>query len=216
MKKTILFALCICSSLSLYSQRYWDSSRPNHRFTFGVRVGANFAKQYYMEDVGADNDFRTGFQAGIATDINIVRSFSLNSGVFYTQKGYKTEYSDYRGSVSSRNNAQYIEVPLLASYRVELSDAAQLQLNLGPYFAFGIAGKLDVTNTFPNGTSYSIDSFDEYDGMKKFDSGVSVGFAMTYSQIYAGISYERSLMNVSNTTEKYQNGSISMVIGYNY
>ena len=215
MKRIIIIFLYSLFVLGSGAQKYWDSSRPDHRFTFGVRAGVNFAKQNNMED-GADNDFRTGFHLGATTDINIIRSFSVNMGVFYIQKGYKTDYSDYRGSVKTRNNASYMEFPVLASYRVKLSDAAQFQLNIGPYFAFGIGGKLKVENTFENGDSYSIDSFDKIDGMKRFDTGISVGAAVVYSDIYFGASYERSFMNVSNTNEKFQNGNIAITIGYNF
>jgi len=215
MKKYLVFLLCFFPVTGVFAQKYWDGSRPDHRFTFGVRTGVNFSKQYNMED-GADNDFRTGFHVGITADVNFVRSFSINTGVLYTQKGYKSDYSDYRGSVKKTNSAAYIEIPVLASYRVELSDAACFQLNLGPYIAFGVGGKLDVVNTFQNGDSYDIDCFDDYDGMKKFDAGVSVGAAVVFSNIYMGASYERSFMNVSNTNDKFQNGNIVITLGYNF
>ena len=36
----------------------------------------------------------------------------------------------------------YLEIPVLASYRYNFSDAAQLQINVGPYFAYGVGGKI--------------------------------------------------------------------------
>lgn len=207
--------LCVLSMVGASAQKYWDGARPNHRFTFGVRAGVNFAKQNNMED-GADNDFRTGFHVGLSADVNIVQSFSINTGVTYSQKGYKTEYADYRGSNDTEDNAAYVQIPLLASYRVALSDDAQFQINVGPYFAFGVAGDLKVKNTFENGESYTKDSFDEYDGTKKFDTGIAAGVALTYNHLYVGAGYERSLTNVSNTTEKFQNGCITLTLGYNF
>lgn len=214
MRKTFALLLCLLSVLGASAQKYWDGSRPNHRFTFGVRAGVNFAKQNNMDD-GGDNNFRTGFHVGATADINIVRSFSVNTGVLYIQKGYKRDYSDYRGSIKTRNSATYIEIPVLASYRIELSDAAVFQLNLGPYFAYGTNGSLKVTNTIGD-ESYEISSFDKYDGLKKFDTGISVGVAVVYSNIYMGASYERSFVNVSNTNQKFQNGNILVTLGYNF
>ena len=214
-KLLILFALC-CWAVGLQAQNYWDGSRPDHRLTLGVRGGVNFSKQNNKGE-GSDYDFRTSFQLGLEADVNIVRSFSINTGVWFIQKGYKSEYSDYRGSLKTTDNTSYIEIPLLASYRVKLSDASQFQLNVGPYFAFGVSGKQKVKSTFAGQQDYEIDSFDQYDGMKEQDIGVHIGAAVVYNNMYIGASYERGLKNVSNVTgAKFQNGTIAINVGYNF
>ena len=216
MRKLIFLSVLACWTMGMSAQEYWDGSRPDHRFTIGVRAGVNFSKQNNNGD-GADMDYRVGFKAGVEADLNIVRSLSVNTGVYYTQKGYKSEYSDYRGSLKTTDNVGYIEIPVLASYRVKLSDAAQFQLNVGPYFAFGVSGKQKVKSTFAGQDDYEIDSFDEYDGMKKSDIGIHAGAAVTYNNMYIGISYERGLKNVSNKTgADFSNGSIGISIGYNF
>ena len=124
MRKRIILFMLVCCAMGMSAQEYWDGSRPDHRFTVGVRGGVNFSKQNNKGD-GADHDFRTSFQMVVEADVNIVRSFSVNTGVMFIQKGYKSEYSDYRGSLKTTDNTAYIEIPVLASYRVKLSDAAQ-------------------------------------------------------------------------------------------
>lgn len=217
MKKIMLIFAVATLSLSVSAQiKYWDSSRPEHRFTFGVRAGINSSKQYAMNKL-SDHENRLGFLAGVTADINIVRSFSVNTGVLYVQKGWKTDYSDSRGSIEKKDNSSYLEIPVQASYRVKLSDQVGLQLNIGPYFAFGLSGKQKMTNTFPNGDNYEIDSFDDTLGAKKFDCGVTVGTAITFQHYYIGINYERGLVNVSNIdNSKFQNGSIAVSLGYNF
>ena len=217
MKKIMLIIAVVALSISASAQtKYWDSSRPEHRFTFGVRAGINTSKQYAINDQ-SDHENRLGFHAGLTADINIVRSFSVNTGVMYIQRGWKTDYSDNRGSVEKKDNAAYLEIPVLASYRVNLSDQVQFQLNIGPYFAFGVSGKQKVTNTFPNGDNYDIDSFDSDEGGKKFDCGIVLGAAATYKHCYIGISYERGLTNVSKVAESnFQNGCIALTLGYNF
>lgn len=202
--------------MNMAAQEYWDGSRPAHRVTLGLRAGMNFSKQYNHEE-GADNDFRPGLKAGLEFDLNIVRSLSINTGVYYVQRGYKSKYSDYRGSNTATDNASYIEIPVLLSYRVKLSDAAQFQLNVGPYFGIGLSGTKTFETTFAGQNNYEIDSFDQYDGMKKRDIGIHAGAAVTFSDFYVGVNYERSLMNVSNITgANFQNGSIGLCIGYNF
>lgn len=215
MKRLTVLAVLIVCTISATAQTYWDNSRPNHRFGFGVRAGANFAKQNNMDD-GEDRNFRTGFHAGAELDINIIRSLSVNIGAMYIQKGFKAEYSDYRGSLKTTDNASWIEVPVLASYRVELSDVSQFQFNVGPYFAFGLSGKQKVKSTFPGQDSYEIDCFDQYDGTKKFDTGFSIGAAIVYSNMFFGANYERSLINISNSNDRFVNGCIAVTIGYNF
>ena len=135
----------------------------------------------------------------------------------YIQKGWKTDYSDSRGRIEKNDNASYLEVPVLASYRVNLSDQVQLQMNIGPYFAFGLSGKQKVENSFANGDNYEIDSFDSDEGNKKFDCGIDVGAAVTYKHYYIGISYERGLVNASQLADyNYQNGTIAVSLGYNF
>lgn len=216
MRKLMTLFVLACLTGGLQAQNYWDGSRPDHRLTVGVRGGVNFSKQYNTGD-GADMDFRTSYQVGIEADLNIFRSLSVNTGAMLIQKGYKTEYSDYRGSMETKDNATYIEIPLLLSYRVKLSDAAQFQLNVGPYFAFGVSGKQRIESTFPGLKSYEIDSYDEYDGMKKQDIGIHAGVAVTYNNFYAGACYERGLKNVSNVPNAdFRNGTIAITVGYNF
>ena len=216
MKKNVLILLAVFSSLGASAQNFWDGSRADRFVTFGIRAGVNASKQYAMDDQ-ADRDYRFSYQVGVAVDLNLARSFSFNTGVMMVQKGWQWDYDDNRGKQKVTDNATYLEIPVLASYRVALSDQAQFQLNLGPYFAFGIFGDQKVTSTFPNGDNYSINSFDEYEGGKKFDCGVSIGAGFTFSHIYLGINYERGLINVSNDDNKrFQNGNIALSLGYNF
>lgn len=216
MKKTVLILVAVLSSIGASAQNYWDSSRADHLVTFGIRAGVNASKQYAMDDQ-ADRDFRLSYQIGVAVDLNLARSFSFNTGVMMIQKGWKWDYDDSRGEQKVTDNATYLEIPVLASYRVALSDQAQFQLNLGPYFAFGLFGDQEVKSTFPNGDNYKDNSFDEYVGGKKFDCGVPIGAGFTFSHIYVGVNYERGLINVSNDeNKKFQNGSIAFSLGYNF
>ena len=218
MKKAIFIMMLAAITLSMSAQKkYWDSSRPDHRFGYSVQAGLNFNKQYTMEDEGADHAFSTGFHAGIGVDVNIIRSFSVTTGVYYFQKGWKDSYSDYRGYYDTKDNAAYVQLPLLASYRVALSDAVRFQIDLGPYFAFGISGKTKTDYNFGEPIHKEYDSFDEYEGMKKFDCGIHLGASVNYSHLLAGVFYERGLKNISRIQgEKFQNGTVGVSLGYKF
>lgn len=216
MKRIILSLAAVLSFVSAMAQTYWDTQRSERPVTFGVRAGINSSKQY-ATDIHADQDSRIGFQFGLEADINIIRSFSINTGVMLIQRGWKNSYSDSRGKLETKDNAMYVEVPVLGSYRVKLSDQASFQLNLGPYFAYGVSGKTKTTNTFGQSYSYNYDSFDKDRGCKRFDVGVHLGTGITYHHIFAGISYERGLVNAwQQANYEYQNGTIAFTMGYNF
>ena len=149
---------------SASAQRYWDGSRPDHRLTFGVRAGFNLSK--FFED-GIGWRYRFGYQAGVEVDVNLVRSLSINTGLYYIQKGYKMEIELGPSYIQKFEfKPVYLEIPLALSYRIRLSDSSQFQLNAGGYFAYGIKSS---DESFFNGD------------FKKEDIGMTLGAAVTYS-----------------------------------
>ena len=192
--------------MDVSAQKYWDASRPDHRFTFGVRAGGSFSK-YYTED-HADTQFAPGLLLGLAADVNIIRSLSVTSGIYYVQKRTKFEVKVQNKSIKRTLHPAYLEIPLLLSYRIPLSDDSQFQFNVGPYYAFGLTNS--ARETFE--TLY-----------KKDDLGLSLGVAVTYSHYYFGANYERSIRNISRdvytadqSASRMYNGSIIVSAGYNF
>ena len=206
MKKLSLFiCLAVLAFCHVKAQTYWDSSRPNHRFTFGVRAGCNVSKMYTEDQF--DMDFGTSFQLGAIADINIIRSISMETGVYYIQKYPRFSLTSSNETMTIKMNPTYIEIPLLASYHIALSDNAQFLFNAGAYFAFGITGN----------------NHEVFESLKKTDVGASLGGAITYRHYYFGINYERSMMNISKDVgqgvkdaQKEYFGSIVLSLGYNF
>ncbi len=184
MKKLFLAAFAVVCALGASAQTLWDGEAAEKQFTLGVRAGLNIAD---MTDTPSGVDSRTSFRAGLSADWNIVNSFSLNSGILYTGKGVKDLTADF------------IEIPVYASYRLNFAEASQLQVNFGPYFDFGIAG----------------DAFkDEADG-KRFQMGLGVGAGYTFHKFLLGVQYQFGMTKAaSGFDSKYNNLAISL--GYNF
>ncbi len=121
-------AVMLCTGLQ--AQSLWDRSKPDRRFNFGVRAGLDFAST----DMERATSTRTGFHAGAIVDYNIVKSLSVESGVSYVRKGFKSEFG--------KGDAGYIQVPLLLSYRLETPNKVHFHFNVGGYFACGVSGKV--------------------------------------------------------------------------
>lgn len=112
-----------------------------------------------------DYTSQSGFTAGIFTDIRLYKNIYINSGINYTHIKYSNNFSQlindafvdadenyvYLGNVKADYKENYtfnmIEIPILVSYRFVLSKNSSLQLNLGPYFNFGLSAKMKVSGS---------------------------------------------------------------------
>lgn len=179
---------------------------------FGVRAGLNFATVALADD--AENEVEgvsgtMGFSAGAVLDIPVSKSFYIQPGLYYSQKGFKYEgiaqyYSTETTTFTSTQG--YVELPVLASYRLTLTNDLQLQVNAGPYFAVRLNNKVDKD-----------DPYHRFDGGSSgsFDTGLQIGTGVTYNKhYYAGIGYEWGFFEQERTDSKNRNLFIN--IGYNF
>lgn len=108
---------------------------------------------------------QSGFTVGILTDIRLYKNFYLMLGVNYSQVKYTNKFDktvknsvvfadedniwigDVDNSYEEKYTLNWIEVPLLASYRFVLTKTASLHLNLGPYFTYGLSAKMKLAGS---------------------------------------------------------------------
>jgi hypothetical protein len=103
----------------------------------------------------------------------------------------------------------YIQIPTFALYFYELPKTGSIFGGLGPYFAYGIGGKI-------KSSSFERNSFDSITGFKPFDAGLSLtgGYKMTNSFSFS-LAYDIGLANISrSTTDKVTNSGISLNVSY--
>ena len=226
-------ALAIIASAS-FAQRasststsFFSTEKSDQPITIGVRAGINFASMTVKEGgISASSDSRVAFNAGVSVDFPVLESFYVQSGLYLSQKGFKGEDNDYEvdGKYTAEANPMYLEIPVLASYRYNFSDAAQLQFNVGPYFAFGVGGKFKEKTTYGSRTSeHEFDYFGSEDdekswGAKTFDCGMQFGVGITFSKIYVGCAYQTGLTNVTKGDHggSFKNNNFMINLGYNF
>lgn len=198
MKKYFVAAVAAVAALTASAQRasdsslsFWDDSQVEQRVTWGVRAGMNFSS------VGGDaeTDSKIGFKAGVSADIAIVSSFYINTGLYYSMQGYEPKGN------GDGVTAGYLNLPIYASYRLNFAEASQLQINFGPYLAYGLHGDDDY-----------------FDGVKRFDMGLGVGAGYTLKRWYLGIDYQFGLMNIydGKGDASLKNNNFSITLGYNF
>lgn len=214
MKKFLLVLTCAICTLTASAQYASDASssffsvqKSDQPVTFGIRGGVNFAKQSVSYDgYSFSPKNNVGFNVGVSVDIPMLESLYLQSGLYYTVKGYKSEEDGY----TEKATPSYLELPILASYRYNFSDFTQLQINFGPYLAYGIAGKYK----WDDGDEDE-DFFD--DDTKRFDAGLAIGAGMTFGHIFVGVNYDLGLTNILKDSDgSLKNRCLSINVGYNF
>lgn len=105
----------------------------------GLKGGVNFA------NIGAESDFdfegKTGFHAGVVTEISFSERFSLQPEFMFSTQGARMELSGNElgipYSLESTINLEYIDIPILAKYYV----IDGLSLEIGPQVGFILKGE---------------------------------------------------------------------------
>ena len=211
------------------------------KISYGIRAGlniSNIAGEYgpASEDK-LDLDSRAGFHVGAVVDIPITNGFYVQPGLLFTTRGAKESdsYSEsgYSEEMSMKYQPMYLQIPVLASFRADVSRSVNVQVNVGPHFAFGLGGKCksEYSDSDGNSESDKIPFFGkssedkERFGAKRFDLGLTFGAGVTIKKhYYVGIAYDLGLMNMAIHDEdgaygkdvKFHNRNFSIQVGYTF
>lgn len=93
-------------------------------------------------------DPKLGLKIGGIVDIGLTRSFSIQPGLFLSQKGYRLDANDINGIVRNRADASrrvtfnYLEMPLNFMFKFGHPRHARFIVGGGGYLAYGVSGKV--------------------------------------------------------------------------
>ena len=234
MKKVLVSAFAALCAFGAFAQvSFWDSEAAAKKLFFAPRVGLNVSNMSFDIPDGdvEGKKAKIGFNVGVGVDYMINRSFGINTGLFYTTKGVKFEEKDEGYKDTQTYNAGYLQLPVYASYRLNFAENSQLQVNFGPYFAYGINGK--VTDKYVDyedpdySEEYKYDLFGTSDddkdrtGIKRFDLGLGVGVGYTFKRVHLGLEYQFGLLNCLEKDEwgsdyKAYTRNLSISVGYTF
>lgn len=208
------------------------------KVSFGVRAGMNISginDKYTGELDGAsasdyESDFksRVGFHVGVVMDWQLAGNFYLQPGLYYTTRGGKIDESQEDYKYEEKWRMGYLQLPVLASYRFNISDKVKWHVNAGPYVALGLGGKVKYND---DGDKYDIKMFgttpddaeddsDYKNGIKRFDAGLSFGMGVSINKVYVGVVYDLGLCNIADKDAwkdyKIRNRNFAITVGYNF
>lgn len=151
MKK--VFYTLVCLFLFFNSFEAY-SSEP---LRFGIIGGVNHS------NIRMRLDARVGLHAGVIMEYNLPRNFYLESGLVFTQKGYK-HYSEEEGTytiegiqgleilegetldtkttIRAKARKNMLELPLHVGYKYTANKNLKIFASLGGYLGYGLSGKL--------------------------------------------------------------------------
>jgi len=207
----------------------------------GVKGGWNLANISTRNDGSTDdNKALSRYHIGVIADMPLIKNIlSFQPGVYYSSKGAKVESGNKDNpSVADpyakyTTNPQYIEIPLNFVGKVPIGADSRLFAGVGPYFAFGVAGKNKYTvNTGVTKTEGSssikwdddtpFNSGDPNTGLnkyKRFDWGgnLMVGAELSHFIVSAqyGLGFSKILSGQdSSSDDKAKNRVFSVSLGY--
>lgn len=196
-------------------------------FQAGIKGGVNFSSASLIE-AGTER-IKAGYQIGLFAEYGLTESFYLQSGAYFTTKGIRLKGTkalfDTASGWKQTVEMQYIEVPLLAMYKMEVESGINILFNAGPYAAFGIAGK--TTNRLlggENAKSAELDTFGD-NRMKNFDYGVRFGTGMEFEKMIFEFSCNFGVNNIANKDNElniafgekhFRNKGFSLLVGYKF
>lgn len=175
-------------------------------------------------DTRFDNEF--GGHFGVITEIGITDWFYIQPGVYFTTKSFDFYLSnaEKKPDYSWRRlyELYYLEIPVLASFRIELADDFKLHLDAGAFVACGVGGNVRDNvlkeNIFDIGDLLGNPFVKGEGGLNRFDAGLQFGVGFSYKEFFIGAAYDLGLFDITANSLAYngslKTGNIMVSVGY--
>ena len=173
------------------------SAQEDSKWTLKAGVGvSNLAGS---ENIGFKSAF--SIKLGVGYEFAVSESFSIEPAVLLNNKGFKIDgFSNYV-------TRYFLEVPVMAAYKMDLNDNCQLVINAGPYVAYGLFGS-DVE--WGDGGKTNV-----FDACNRFEAGVGAGVKVAFSRVAVGVDFNRSFTKAMDDVKAYSQ-VIGLTFGYKF
>jgi len=182
-KRVLLFtALITCLSTSaLLAQR--STARA------GVKAGMNVSNLYLGDNVH-DENARIGFNGGFYGQILSSEVFAIQPELLYSTKGTRADYSGFTVNQKVRFNLNYLDLPVLAVFKLGPS----AEIHLGGYGSYLLNANIDYDGDVTNG----VEELDR-DHFKSYDYGLVGGFGLNFGAAQIGARYNLGLVKLADS-----------------
>lgn len=188
MKKIILMAVLMLSSVAMFAQRAVGS------LTIQPKIGLSIAS--LTNNDGADS--RVGFVGGAEFEYQVADIVGISAGALYSMQGCKV---DGDGSTFT-TKLDYINIPILANIYVVNNLAVKFGIQPG----FNVNSK----SKFTRGDASAEDGIDN---VKTVDFSIPVGLSYEYKNVVIDARYNFGLTKVSSDAD-CKNSVFQITLGY--
>lgn len=194
MKKSLILITLLIYSVTSYAQ-----------IEISGRAGLNLSK--YSNDEAAK--IIPGYKIGGGIQYSFDEMWALQTSLYLSAKGARTE--DKEAAYTTRQT--YLELPIMAALKMELTDITTITFSAGPYMAYGIGGKVEKKDYTTKEITYR-NSFDEQK-LKRFDTGLGCSFNLGINRILLSMDFMFGFLKIKKDTRQ-RNLSSSICIGYKF
>lgn len=186
--------------------------------TFNAKLGGGMSWAPMSEkgsDEGFDNKGLFVGKIGFGAEIPVSQNFSVMPSLELAMKGGKYEAKDDEESISSKLNVTYLQIPVMAAYRLSLNDRLNMTLKAGPYFAYGLSGNMKTTVDINNVTeTEKADIFSDKEmggkAADRFDVGGILGVDFEYHRFVVGAELECGFTDMYKASDPSDNYSVKI------
>lgn len=237
MKRLLSALLFVLFALNAVAADFFSTEKSDDLFTFGVRLGLNTSNRTVNKDAAGSYNFQswgTGFTAGVTASLNIRDYLSIEPGLFFesrtghssfTSDAIPTETGVCYVSQSAHRHTYNLNIPVLSSWRFNITNDLRWHIDFGPYVAFTLKSKLDNKELLS--TRPDLDNEPPFSAKAApVDFGFKMGTALElYRKYYVGVHYEAGMvkaysdMNMGGGLEKVYGGRTkawNFTIGLNF
>ncbi|MDR0825471.1 MAG: PorT family protein [Prevotella sp.] len=201
---------------------------------FGLKAGVDLYSTSLNVSGTLDKKVKFGYQLGLTADFMLTEDqFYLQTGAEYITKGavLKKEEAVTGGGMhewSQTFNMEYIQVPLMLAFKMDVSSDLKIYFHAGPYVAFGIGGKTTLQDKYKGldreTEKSKQDTFGE-NKFKKLDYGFRFGSGIEFDKFIIGLDFEYAFANINQDNnelgtilngKKYRNKGINLSLGYKF
>ena len=148
-----------------------------------------------------------GLFAGANYNIPLVNGLAVAPGIQFAMLNYKKDENNYQ-------KENYLAVPVMFNFGIEVADGFKLVPYLGPTFSYGLSSVVKGGGTL-FGVTLTTGDVDMYDGTdyNKLDIQIGGGVALdVMDMVRAFVGYNQGLLNRNNDAD----GSVIKTSGLNF
>lgn len=183
------------------------------KFSFGVKIGANYSNVYDSKGEEFNADGKLGAVGGVFLTIPIGTYIGVQPEILLSQKGFKATGNILGGGYGLTRTTSYVDVPLL----LLIKPVSFLSLVAGPQFSYLLKQKNKFT-----GAGATIDQVREFDNdnIRKNTLGFIGGADINLGRVVLGARVAWDLQenngDGTSTTPRYKNTWVQGTLGYKF